>query len=189
MKQTILILSILFSVQCFGQKWHLNSVDEGKDYPYEYWFQFEDLDDTSSYKLTSKFGLQNSHIGIFDNQGNAIPLANIYIHNVDTGSERNLTSDFDGQAEVPLKKGKYRIEISAVGYCKFNLEIEVKREQYIELQVFLGSGPELTIYQINSKSELTEDEIFEIMECVKRNGDQFYKDCSDEKKCIVMIQI
>ena len=189
MKLTILILSIIFSLQCFGQKWHLNNVDKSKDYPYEYWFQFENLDDTCSYKLTEKLGRGKSHIELYNNQGDTIAFAKIIIHNIETDSVINLISEFNGQSDILLKKGKYRIEISAMNYDKFTLEFEVKNEQHIELRIYLGLAPELTVYQIDSKFELTENEIYEIMKCVKRNRGQFYKNCSDAKKYRVMMQI
>ena len=189
MKQTILILSVLYSIQCFGQKWHLNNVDKSKDYPYEYWFQFENLDDTCSYKLTKKSGFEKSHIELYNNQGDIVTFANIIIHNIGTDSIISLISEYNGQSNILLKKGKYRIEIYAMNYDKFNLEFEVKNEQYIELQIYLGLAPELTVYQIDSKSELTESEIYEIMKCVKINKNQFNENCSDIKKYSVMIHI
>ena len=81
MKQTILILSILFSVQCFGQKWYLNNVDKNEEYPYEYWFQFENVEDTCSYQLTKKSESQVSNIRLMDNQEDTVVLANIKVIN------------------------------------------------------------------------------------------------------------
>lgn len=69
MKQTILIISILISVQCFAQKWHLNNVDKSEEYAYEYWFQFENLEDTCSYQKTTNLESQNSVIKLLDNKG------------------------------------------------------------------------------------------------------------------------
>jgi len=189
MKQTIFILILLFSVQCFGQKWHLNNVDTTQEYPYEYWFQFQNIDDTCTYKLTEKSGQQNSLIEIYNNLGDTVIFASIRIQNVETGSLTNLISGLNGQSNIRLEKGKYKIEISAINYDKFNLEFEVDDEQYIDLKINLGLAPGLTVYEIDSKSELTENEILEIMECVKKNTNEFYQKCSDKNKYRVMLQL
>lgn len=189
MKQTILILLILFSVQCFGQKWHLNNVDENKEYPYEYWFQFENKDDTCSHQLTTKANRGNSTIRLIDNQGDAVVFANIKVINIASESETNLNSDFNGDTELRLENGKNRIEVRALNYDTFNLEVEIGNDQQIDLNIKLGLAPELEVYQIDSKTELKETEILEIIECVRKNRDDFCKICSDLKKYRIMMHI
>jgi hypothetical protein len=189
MKETILILSILFSVQCFGQKWYLNNVDKSEKYPYEYWFQFDNLYDTCTYELTKKSGVQNSLIELHNNQGDTVIFANIRIQNIETDSVTTVISGINGQTKIRLDKGKYKVEISAMNYDKFNLEFEVNNEQYLELKINLGLALELTVYQIDSKSELNEMEIIKIIECVKSNRKDFYENCSENKKYRVLMHI
>jgi len=187
MKQTILILSILISVQCFGQKWHLNNVDEKEEYPYEYWFQYENKEDTCSYQKSTNPESQISVFRLLDNQGDTIMFSNIKVINLENKTETNLTSDYNGNSELILENGKYRIEIRAMNYDNFNLEFE--NEQQVELNINLGLAPELTVYQIDSRKELTETEILEIIECVRVNRNDFYKNCSDLKKYRIMMHI
>lgn len=189
MKQTILILSILISVQCFGQKWHLNNTNEKEEYPYEYWFQFENLEDTCSYQQTTNLESQNSVFKLLDNQGDTVILANIKVINLEKETETNLTSDYKGSSELRLENGKYRIEVRTINYDNFNLEFEIENEQQVELNIKLGLAPELTVYQIDSKKELTETEILEIIECVRVNRNDFHKNCSDLKKYRIMMHI
>ena len=189
MKQTILILSILISVQCFGQKWHLNNVDEKEEYPYEYWFQFENLEDTCTYQQTTKRESLNSVIKLLDNKGDTVIFANIKLINLENKTETNLTSDYNGNSELRLEDGKYRIEIRAMNYDKFSLEFEIENKQQVELTIKLGLAPELTVYQIDSKKELTKPEILEIIECVRVNRDDFYKICSYLKKYQIVMHI
>jgi uncharacterized membrane protein len=189
MKQTILLLSILFSVQCFGQKWHLNTVDKSKEYAYEYWFQFENIEDTCSYQVTKNSGSQNSDIKLFDNKGDKVIFANIKFINIDYETEINLTSDFNGNNEVRLEDGKYKVEVRAMNYDNFNLEFETKDGQKVEIKIKLGLAPELDVYQIDSKKELKKTEIFEITECVIINRNEYYKTCSDLNKYRIMMHI
>ncbi|MPM11169.1 hypothetical protein SDC9_57508 [bioreactor metagenome] len=167
----------------------MNNVDTTQEYPYEYWFQFQDLDDTCTYKLTKKSGRQNSIIELYNNHGDTVIFVNIRIQNIETGSLTNLISDLNGQSNIGLEKGKYKIEISAMNYDKFNMEFEVADEQYIELKIYLGLAPGLSVYEIDSKSALTENEIFEIIDCVKKNRNELLQECSDENKYRVMLQL
>ena len=189
MKQTILILSILFSVQCFGQKWHLNNVDKNKEYPYEYWFQFKNVEDTCSHQLKKKSESKMSSIRIFDNQDVTVNFANIQVINIENDSETNLIPKFNGNTELRLENGKYRIEVRAMNYDNFNLEFGIENDKQIELNIKLGLAPELEVYQIDSRTELRETEILELIECVRINRDDYYKICSDLKKYRIMMHI
>ena len=189
MKQTILILSILTFVRCFGQKWHLNNVNEKEAYPYEYWFQYENKEDTCTYQQINNIESQNSVIKLLDNKGDTVIFANIKLINLDTDTETNLISDYNGKSEFRLENGKYRIKISAMNYDNFNLEFEIENGQQMELNITLGLAPELTVYQIDSKKELTENEILEIIDCVRVNRNDFYNYCSDLKKYQIVMHI
>lgn len=70
----LIIISVLLIVGLngFGQKWHLNEVNEESKYKYEYWFQFEDNVDSNwidltIYQINSKKKLsENTIIEIMD---------------------------------------------------------------------------------------------------------------------------
>tara|TARA_R110002072_G_scaffold123375_2_gene258643 strand:+ start:2121 stop:2690 length:570 start_codon:yes stop_codon:yes gene_type:complete len=189
MRQTIIIISILFSNQCLGQKWHLNNVDKSEKYPFEYWLQFENLEDTCSYELNENPESQNSIFRLFDNHGDTIIFAYFKLINLESESDTMAISELNGETELELKNGKYRIEIRAVKYDNFNLDFEIKNSRQVELKIKLGLAPELEIYQIDSKKELTESDILEIIECVRVNRNDFHKSCSDLKKYLIMMQI
>ncbi len=189
MKQTIIILSILFSFQCFGQKWYLNNVDKNEKYPYEYWFQFENLEDTCSCQVYKRSGRQNTIIKLLDNQGENVIFANIKLINIEKAFETNLISELNGKAELHLESGKYRIEVRAMNYDNFNMEIDIENGQQLELSIKLGLAPELVVYQIDSKKELKENEILEIIECVRINRNKYWETCSDLKKYRIMMHI
>ncbi|MDA9946005.1 hypothetical protein N9W22_06260 [Schleiferiaceae bacterium] len=189
MKQTIFIISILFSIQCLGQKWHLHNVDENEEYPFEYWFQFENLEDTCSYKLTENPVSLNSVFKLTDNNGDPVILTDIKVINLESESETYLISDFDGVTELQLDNGKYRIEVTTLIYDKFNTDFEIKNNQQVELKIKLGRAPELVVYQLNSKKELIETEILEIIECERANLNDSNKRCSDLKKYRIMMHI
>ena len=188
-KQTILILLVIFSFQCYGQKWHLNSVDKSEKYPYEYWFHFDHAEDTSSYQLIKKSGIQNSTLELFNNRGDSIDFAVIKLINIEKETERVLFYEFDKKTELSLENGKYRIEIRSTNYDNFNLEFETENDQQIKLAVNLGLAPELEVYQIDSKIELKENEILEIIECVRLNRNVSFDSCSNLKKYRIVMHI
>ena len=52
----------------------LNNVDKSEKYPFEYWFQFENLEDTCSHELTENLESQNSVFKLTDTQGDTAGL-------------------------------------------------------------------------------------------------------------------
>ena len=188
MKIISLISSVLISANSFAQNWHLNNVDETEKYSYEYWFQFENNDDTSTYQLRKISGNEPSTIKLSDNFGQAIISANITIKKTEIDSVIHLITDFEGFTEIQLKEGQYSIEITTVSHDYFALELEMDPEQFMALNVKLGLAPELTVYQINSKNKLHDHEIVEIMNCVKTNRHKFHN-CLDIDNYLVMMHI
>jgi hypothetical protein len=115
--------------------------------------------------------------------------ANVKVINLENKNETNLISEINGKTGLQLENGKYRIEVRAMNYDNFNLNIEIENGEQVELTIKLGLAPELGVYQIDSKKELTETEILEIIECVRVNRDDFHKICSDLKKYRIMMHI
>jgi hypothetical protein len=189
MKLIIIIFSILFSGLSLGQDWHLQNVDKTKEYSYEYWFHLDNIDDTSSFEIIKLTGVQKSTIEVRDNHNDTIMLANIRIKAVETDSVTNLISNFDGEVRFNLTKGQYKLQISATGYDSIELEFEIEKDQYIMFKVNLGLGSETIVYQINSKPELTEDQIMQIIDCVKSNRGLFLEKCSLENKYLITMHL
>ncbi len=189
MKQTISILFLLLFCNVYGQKWNLNRIDEKSKFKYEYWFQFENADDSSSYSLKKIEGKSISTIRLTDNKANIINFATIEIKNLRNDSLSKIVTDFDGLGKLQLEPGKYGMEISAMNYDKFTVDFSILENIFFELNIKLGLAPELTIYQLNSKTELNETEILTIMKCVNENRQNFYRNCSERNKFYVSMQI
>jgi len=115
--------------------------------------------------------------------------ANIKVINLENETETNLISEYIGEPGLQLENGEYRIEVRAINYDNFNLNFEIENGEQVELTIKLGLAPELEVYQIDSKKEIRETEIFAIIECVRVNRDDFYKICSDLKKYQIMMHI
>ncbi|MEO8516685.1 MAG: carboxypeptidase-like regulatory domain-containing protein [Flavobacterium sp.] len=190
MKQTITILFLLLFCNVYCQKWYLHSINAESDFKYEYWFQFENKDDNPSYNFEKTEGNSISTIKLTDNKGEAIIFARINIKNLDNGALTNLFTDSNGKDELILKSGRYNIEITAMNYDNLSFNFSISEHEIFKLNAKLGLSPQLTVYQINSKNELKEDEIIKIMNCVKVNGGRnFYERCSDNKRFYVSMQI
>ncbi|MFI0427516.1 MAG: carboxypeptidase-like regulatory domain-containing protein [Flavobacterium sp.] len=189
MKQKTTILFLLLICNVYGQKWHLNRIDKNSKYKYEYWFQFQNLEDSCTFNEEKILGKLKSTIQLTDNKNKFVSLANITIKNLESGYITNLTTDLNGLGEVSLKPGKYKVFISAINYDEFTFDFKISENEAINLKVQLGLAPELDVYQINSKTELKEVDIFEIMKCVKENKQNFYENCSQREKFYITMQI
>jgi len=185
MKLTVLTLSVLFSVQCFGQKWNLNNVDKTKEYPYEYWFQFENSVVSNNFELKRKSGEHFSTIVLMDLFGETISFGDVRIKNLHSDTLIMLTTDINGKANVNLEKGSYSLTVSVIQYENQVFEFDVQNEQYIELNINIGQ-PKGTVYQVDSKHELTEEKLLDIMKCVKANPIDYHKTCVEKDKYNIM---
>lgn len=167
----------------------MNRIDKSSKFKYEYWFQFENEGDSSSYSFKKNAGKSISTIQITDNSGDTVIFATMRIKDLDNDTSFIIITDFNGLGKLMLKPGKYSLEISAPNYDKFTFDFMIEEDEFFNLNVKLGLAPELTVYQINSKTELNEGEILTIMKCVKENRQEFYKNCSDQKKYYVTMHI
>lgn len=189
MKLSILLLSVIFSLNIFGQKAELINVNKKKKYPYEYWFQFEHIEDTSSHQISFTRTNTTSLIKINNNKGEDLFFANIEVINLENKTDSNLTLNLDGESQINLKNGKYRIKVNAFDYEGYKVDIEIKNAKQIELIIKLGLRPELTVYQIDSKKEMNEIELAEIIECIRINRPEYYNTCSKNKKYLISTHI
>ncbi|NVK04933.1 MAG: carboxypeptidase regulatory-like domain-containing protein [Flavobacteriia bacterium] len=183
-----LIALLLLSTSTLAQKWHLERVDTNQDYPFEYWFWFQNEDDTSSYNLTRDIS-QFSSISVIDNNGDSIPLVQCTILNLYDESEIRLITDWDGHAVFDIPIGTYRMELAHQRYDDYSFVFEIKSGEQLNLQIKLGLGPELDGYQIDATHILSEEEILEIIGCVRRNRSDFYEQCSQGKKVKIYMLI
>lgn len=164
------ILLLLFVCNVYGQKWHLNRINNNKKFKYEYWFNFDNVDDSTSYSFKKQKGNSLSSIHLTDNYGDTIFFASITIKSLDNDSIVSIAPNASGYEQFKLNSGRYKIDVSFVGYDRFSLEFNLLENEAIDLNIGLGSADrELTIYQINSEIELTEKEIIKIIDCVKKN--------------------
>ena len=189
MKQTTTLLFLLIFSTIYGQKWHLNRIDKSSKFKYEYWFQFENSDDSSTYSFKKFEGNSISTIQLTDNKGDTIIFAPIKIKNLDNDSIVKILTDINGIGKLQLKPGKYTMLIPAVNYDTFSFDFSIIENEFFKLNVKLGLAPELEVYQINSKTQLIEIEILTIQKCVKENRQDFYKNCSDQKKFYISMHI
>jgi hypothetical protein len=189
MKLILSICLLLLSCNVYAQKWHLNHIDKEGAFKYEYWFSFDNAEDTSSYNFQKTVGDTVSTIQLTDNKGESIEFVGIGFKNLSDGTISGLLSDFDGLVRVHLKPGRYKAIISHTAYDDFSFDFSIAEKENFNLKVRLGLRPELNIFQINAKTELTESEIITIMQCVKAHKPDFYINCIDKNKYFVSIQI
>lgn len=167
----------------------MNRVDKSSNFKYEYWFQFENVEDSSSYSFKKNYDKSISTIEITDNKGDTVVFATIRIKDLDNDTSIIILTNFDGLVKLNLKAGKYKIEITAINYDKFLCDLTVLENESFNLKVKLGLGPELKVYQINSKTKLSKQEILTIMNCVKDNRQDYYKKCINKEKYYVLMHI
>jgi hypothetical protein len=189
MRPTLIIAFLLLSFQSIGQKWHLNKVTDKGTVRYEYWFQFENLEDTSSYSLSKRIYNPNTRFILLDNQGESIPFAEIKLENLTTKKVLNLVSSEFEKTEPRLENGKYKMEVRAMNHDFYSLTFEIDQGEQVDITIKLGRSPELEVYQINSKEELSETKVLEIIECVRANRNGFQKTCSHPAAYQVFLHI
>lgn len=72
---------------------------------------------------------------VTDEAGQALPLANVFIKETNVGT----TTDSRGFFRLITKPGKYTLEVSYVGYEKKRIEINLKPDQTLQLNIKLKS--------------------------------------------------
>ena len=69
------------------------------------------------------------------------------------------------------------------------MDFEIENDDKIDLTIKIGLAPELEVYQIDSKKELSEAQILDIIECVRANQNNLHKIYSDPGKHRIMMYI
>ena len=194
MKHIITLLFLTISFSSFSQNWKLNNVDKIKEYGFEYIFSFQNEDDNNEFKITEKKNSKSTEISgqIFDKLNNPISGVSVKINSKNKTLSKELQADFDGKFITELPTGEYSIEINSIGFDQFKTDFCIKEYSSKDFIIKLGLSQELRIYQIDSKTELTDNKISEIIECVngKRKSKSFSTtECSEKNKYKVTIQI
>ncbi len=181
MKPTLTIFFLLLFCNVYCQEWFLNRIDTSTKFKYEYWFHYQNIDDSSSHKFEIVSGNQKSAIQLTNNKDDTVEFAIIVIKNLGNDTALSLYSDSNGMGQIQLKPGNYSITIIAIDYDRFSFNFSIKKNEFFNLHIKLGLAPELEVYQINSKEKLEEKEILSIMKCVKDNKRDFFEKCADAR--------
>ena len=194
MKNLVIIIFLINTFNSFSQNWKLNNIDNTKEYVYQYIFSFQNEDDNNEFNIIEIANSNSTElIGyIYDKLNNPISAASIVLISKSKIFEKKLQADFTGVFKVDLPIGSYMIEIDYPEFDKFTTEFTIQKNFTTQFKVNLGLGEEIRNYQIDSKNELKNDEILNIIECVsnKRKSKNFKAfQCSEKEKFIVSIQI
>ncbi|CAM1366775.1 conserved hypothetical protein [Tenacibaculum litoreum] len=194
MKYIIILFLFTISFSSFSQKWELNNVDKTKEYIFQYTFSLQNEDDNNEFKVSKKKNSKRTELSgqVFDKLNNPISGVSIKIISKTKTLSKEIQADFDGNFKTELPTGEYQIEINYVGFNQFKTDFRIEKKITTEFKINLGLGQELCTYQIDSKIELTENKVSEIIECVnkKRKSKSFSTtECSEKNKYRVTIQI
>ena len=194
MKHIITLTFYIISFSLFSQNWKLNNIDKTKEYSFQYIFSLQNEDDNNEIKIITVENSKKTELSgqILDKLNNPMSGASIKIISQDSTLRKELQADFDGNIKVELPSGEYSIEINYIGFDQFKTEIKIKEDSTTDFKIKLGLGQESQIYQIDSKTELTENKISEVIECVnERRKAKSYStiECSEKNKYKVTIQI
>tara|TARA_R110002033_G_scaffold33618_3_gene71058 strand:- start:63 stop:647 length:585 start_codon:yes stop_codon:yes gene_type:complete len=194
MKHILILFFFTISFNLFSQNWELNNIDKTKEYGFQYTFSFQNENDKNEFKVSEKKNSKRTELigQIFDRLDNPISGVSIKIISKTETLSKQIQADFDGNFKTELPTGEYWIEINYVGYDHFKTDFRIKENSTTEFKIKLGLGQELRIYQIDSKTELTDNKISEIIDCVngKRKSKSFSTtECSVKNKYKVTIQI
>jgi hypothetical protein len=189
----VLLFSLIFLIVSnlsFGQKVIFSRKTPGETFHYEYWFTLQ-LKDTLVCTLTwhqkadgnIAYHITTSDTNMRESFLEVLPSDHCktsYLVDID----KNGTSEFERSNLCPTLTFSY--------YDWNPLTIVIHPDDSIKKQI-LRFEPRLNdeVYQINSKEELTETELNEIMQCVKhqlKNKDATV-DCNDRKRYYVSFQI
>lgn len=190
MKKSILtfIVILFFQVITYGQKWHLERINKESKYKYEYWFNFQNEDDTNTVEIIYTPSKELKRIissEIFDRNDQKISFANMQIRDTNNNIEFYLTPDIDGRFIIDTKIEVFELKVYQPGFDKLSIIIKLKQTEDLFIKIKLGLCEELGIYQLDSKRELKPEEITNIINCVKTNRDNgienYLKMCEDLK--------
>jgi hypothetical protein len=181
MKLTFIFL--LISYFSLGQKWSYQGHDKTKKFGHEYWFSFQNEEDTGtySYSYSENINSSNINISVLNKEGEQLIFTQIVLKNLVNDSLINLMTDINGNISTNLAIGKHSLIVRHMGYDLLEKDIKIVADSNLMITTTLGLGSELTVYQINSKRKLSDEKVESIIDCVK-NGNRNYPSFGCERK-------
>ncbi len=194
-KLPMILILLFISSYSFGQKWSYQGYDKKEKFGHEYWFSFQNDEDSNSYQLTqvvSKEKTPTLSVNFLDFYGNPIEPTFFTIQNVANDSLifAFATGGEDGKLAITSDTGIYKLRVRSITYYEFEILIHFKNNIHHNLIAYLGKAPELKVYQINSKRKLSNEKVESIIQCVKegrKNNPNF--GCEKKRKFYISIHI
>ena len=188
MKSLLQILIFTIPFIFYGQKWSLLEIDDSREYAYHYIFSIDHLDDKNVYTIAQIDNKETTSIKIMYKNGE--PVLNVLsIKNTKTKEVQKFLTDDNGKINVALNLGFYELEFRDPFYDDLDMQFRVEKDSQLDIVIYLGRAPEVEVYDIKSKIELEETEIFKIIDCVKINPENFYESCSDLNRFKIFMQL
>jgi hypothetical protein len=174
----------------YSQKIILQQKSTNKHYRHEYWFSLQ-LRDTLVIQLSWEFDASdNVHYQLECNQSELFG-ESIFITQVGRDLPQMII-DIDSTGRSFFTMDRFTETLSIDCYYWNPLQVSLKlRDSVTQTTLKFPPIPNDEVYQINSKEELTETELNEIMQCVKnqlKNKDATVE-CNDRKRYYVSFQI
>jgi len=176
------IVLLLIPSSVFSQTWELYEVNKHDKYPYDYRFRIENKDDSCSHKLHYFKGSAPSVISVADNLGVHAMASFIVFRNTQTQVEESYMTDMKGLVEVWPIDGNYDVEIHSFNFDFFQINMDVRADEYFTLDIQLGLGPELYPRHLYSKEKISDEEIERLIKCVEKNPSNPNPVCGENKK-------
>jgi hypothetical protein len=174
-------LSLSTCSKVVGQK--INS------YKYVYKFQLDKPNDVSSVNvdtLQNLDSIEKINGKVIDNKSAPLSFLSIILKSKDTTIY--TTTNEKGLFEINTKPSSYELTVSGVNYISVTKDIVIIGKINYNLRVKLARQGPLTWYDINSKIELTKEQIEKIKECVEANENKPIK-CGRKNEYYVSIEI
>lgn len=198
MNQLIAIILFLFiPLVSVGQNWHYQLNEDAK-FKHEYWCHLADKNDTNviqEIQITASTKNERIIKGFFvDNKDSIIPYVLVCLLDSNDNKITCITS-INGEFSITATLSKFKIYAEnylATGFhIPFLQEFELNQSQTLSLKIKLGEPKENTVYQINSKDKLTNQEVEEIIKCIKQNRNKHnsYSPCINKKRYTIVTQI
>ncbi|WP_338815446.1 hypothetical protein V9L05_22845 (plasmid) [Bernardetia sp. Wsw4-3y2] len=193
-KITFLLLLIFIAFNSCNKKSHFYKKDKDSEFKYEYTFSFDHKDDTSRVKIDKKEATKSKIGGVVSNgDGDEMPYK-FYIKPTKTTNKKVFETDWSGKFEFEIAAGKYEATVFSmvndINIERLDFEFEIEENTELIFDIYLKMKPELTIYQINSKTPLSKRKIEEIKKCTKQNrSKEGGEPCWEKGKYTISIQI
>lgn len=117
---------------------------------------------------------------VTDQEGDAIPYANVYLEN----SSYGVVTNVKGEYFLELEKGNYKVVFQSLGYEKQVIEVEVPETQVLDV-VLVGESLEMETVEVTAGRK---DPAYAIMQKVIENKRNYVKQF-DSYKCETYLKV